>query len=66
MLSYTNKSSIYRILLYFITITLGLLYMFPFVWMVLSSFKLQKDILFVPIKFFPPSIGRLTTALKSC
>jgi len=54
MMSYRKKQNISRILLYFILIVIGLLYIFPFFWMVLSSFKLQKDVLSIPFKFFPP------------
>ena len=38
-----------------ITLTIvGLIFIFPFIWMVLSSLKLNKDVLAIPIKFFPP------------
>jgi ABC-type glycerol-3-phosphate transport system permease component len=43
-----------KILLYLLVITVGLVYLFPFVWMILSSFKLNKDVLAIPIRFLPP------------
>lgn len=44
-----------RFILYFILIIVGLLFIFPFIWMVLSSLKLNKDVLAIPIKFLPPT-----------
>ena len=44
-----------RVLLYLLVITVGLVYLFPFVWMILSSFKLNKDVLAIPIRFLPPT-----------
>ena len=44
-----------NILLYSVLILVGLLFIFPFIWMVLSSLKLNKDVLAIPIKFFPPT-----------
>jgi ABC-type glycerol-3-phosphate transport system permease component len=33
----------------------GVAYLFPFFWMILSSFKLNKDVLAIPIRFLPPT-----------
>ena len=43
-----------KIFLYLLVITVGLVYLFPFVWMILSSFKLNKDVLAIPVRFLPP------------
>jgi len=54
MLSYIAKQKILRRVLYFFLVVSGLIYIFPFIWMVLSSFKYLEDVLAVPIHFFPP------------
>jgi len=54
MVSYRTGTTIKKVILYTIIIAIGLAYIFPFIWMVLSSFKLNKDVLAIPIKFFPP------------
>jgi multiple sugar transport system permease protein len=36
-------------------IIIGLIFIFPIIWMVLSSLKLNKDVLAIPIKFLPPT-----------
>ncbi len=41
-------------ILYLVVASVGIIFVFPFFWMVLSSFKLNKDILAVPLRFFPP------------
>ena len=46
--------NIKKIILYAIIILIGVLFIFPFIWMVLSSLKMNKDVLAVPIRFFPP------------
>lgn len=43
-----------KIVLTITLIIVGLIFIFPFIWMVLSSLKLNKDVLAIPIKFFPP------------
>jgi ABC-type glycerol-3-phosphate transport system permease component len=53
MISYRLKENIQRAILYLIIAILALLFLFPFFWMVLSSFKLNKDVLAIPIRFFP-------------
>ena len=53
--SYNIRKRILNILLYSVLILVGLLFIFPFIWMVLSSLKLNKDVLAIPIKFFPPT-----------
>jgi ABC-type glycerol-3-phosphate transport system permease component len=42
-----------QLLLYAIGIVVGLLYVFPFFWMLVSSFKFNEEVLKVPIQFFP-------------
>jgi ABC-type glycerol-3-phosphate transport system permease component len=54
MATNTLRRFIVRLALYFILIVSGLIYIFPFIWMVLSSFKFLEDVLAVPIRFFPP------------
>lgn len=49
-----GKAGICKIVLYISLIVIGLIYVFPFIWMVLSSFKLNKDVLAIPIKILPP------------
>lgn len=46
----TNTS---RVFLYVILLAAGMAFVFPFVWMVFSSLKFNKDVLAVPIRFFP-------------
>ena len=46
--------NIKKIILYTIIIVIGVIFIFPFIWMVLSSLKMNKDVLAVPIRFFPP------------
>lgn len=48
-----SSRSIRKFILYFVLVVLGLTFVFPFVWMVLSSLKLNKDVLAIPIKFLP-------------
>jgi multiple sugar transport system permease protein len=43
-----------RILHYLVVIGIGLIILFPFIWMVLGSFKYNKDILDIPVKLLPP------------
>ncbi len=44
-----KKSALYAVLL-----ILGLAFVFPFFWMMISSVKLNKDVLAIPIRFLPP------------
>lgn len=43
-----------RAALYLVIIALGLAFVFPFFWMVVSSLKLNKDVLAIPVRFLPP------------
>jgi multiple sugar transport system permease protein len=43
-----------RALLYAVIGVLGFAFLFPFFWMIISSFKLNRDVLAIPIHFFPP------------
>ncbi len=40
--------------LYTAIVIIGVFFIFPFLWMVFSSFKLNKDVLALPIRFLPP------------
>lgn len=55
MTSRRLRSTIQGTILYLALIVLGFIFVFPFFWMVISSFKLNKDILAIPIRFFPPT-----------
>jgi ABC-type glycerol-3-phosphate transport system permease component len=54
MASYRTSENIKRAVLYLVLGIIGLFFVFPFFWMVLSSFKENKDILAIPLRFFPP------------
>jgi multiple sugar transport system permease protein len=54
MKSYKSAQNIQRAILYTVMVILGFLFLFPFFWMIISSFKLNKDVLALPIRFFPP------------
>lgn len=43
-----------RTILYVVIAVLGLVFVFPFFWMVVSSLKLNRDVLAIPIRFLPP------------
>jgi len=47
------KKKSQRVIIYVVLITIGLSFLFPFIWMVISSFKSQAEVLAIPIKFFP-------------
>ncbi|WP_054951439.1 carbohydrate ABC transporter permease [Numidum massiliense] len=55
------------ILPHLLLITLGLLFLFPFVWLLLTSLKTSQEIFQVPIKFFPekPQWGNFVDAIKA-
>ena len=55
MITYRTIENIQRTILYFVIALLGLAFLFPFFWMILSSFKLNRDVLAIPIRFFPPT-----------
>ena len=54
MISYALKEHVQRVILYIVIAALGIVFVFPFLWMALSSFKTMKDVLAIPIRFFPP------------
>jgi multiple sugar transport system permease protein len=54
MPSYTARTHAQRTALYVVLAVLGLLFLFPFFWMIISSVKLNKDVLAIPVRFFPP------------
>ncbi len=49
-----NKDRIKTVILYAVVIVIGFFFVFPFFWMVISSLKLNKDVLALPVRFFPP------------
>lgn len=50
----TTKEFLTRAVHYLVVILIGLVILFPFIWMVLGSFKFNKDILDIPVKLLPP------------
>ncbi len=54
MPSYTSRVHAQRVTLYVILVLLGLVFIFPFFWMLISSVKLNRDVLAIPIQFLPP------------
>ena len=54
MISYRSKDNIQRVLLYLVVGVIGALFIFPFYWMIISSLKLNRDVLAVPPQFIPP------------
>lgn len=54
MASVKVTENVLRTILYAIVLCLGVIFVFPFFWMILSSFKMNNDILAVPLRFFPP------------
>jgi ABC-type glycerol-3-phosphate transport system permease component len=54
MSSYRGKENALRACLYAVVIVLGFVFVFPFFWMAISSVKLNRDVLAIPIRFFPP------------
>jgi multiple sugar transport system permease protein len=53
--SYKRRRIVGTIALNASAIVIGLAFAFPFAWMILSSLKLNKDVLAYPIGFLPPS-----------
>lgn len=54
MRSYRTQRNIQKAIIYAVMAVLGFLFLFPFFWMIISSFKFNKDVLAIPIRFFPP------------
>jgi ABC-type glycerol-3-phosphate transport system permease component len=52
--SMSQRRRIQRVVIHTIATILCAISIFPFVWMVLSSFKYNRDVLSVPLRFFPP------------
>ena len=55
MSSYLTSRRVLRTLLYAAIAVIGFAFVFPFLWMLISSFKLNRDVLAIPIQFFPPT-----------
>jgi multiple sugar transport system permease protein len=53
MISYRTVERWQRLILYVLVAALGFVFLFPFFWMIVSSLKLNKDVLAIPIRFFP-------------
>ena len=52
-----NKSTINKIIVYLLLIAGSFIMIFPFVWMILSSFKTSAEIIAFPPKLFPSQIN---------
>ena len=62
-----TKETLSLIIHYLAVIVCGLIILFPFIWMVLGSFKYNKDILDIPVKLLPPqwNFGSYRSAFAS-
>ena len=54
MISNRTADRTKAIILYVVVIALGIIFVFPFFWMIISSFKFNKDVLALPVRVFPP------------
>jgi multiple sugar transport system permease protein len=54
MSTFRSAEKSLRALLYVVIAVIGFAFVFPFFWMIVSSFKLNRDVLAIPIRFFPP------------
>jgi multiple sugar transport system permease protein len=54
MATFTAGLRIKRAVLYTVLGLLGFVFVYPFFWMIVSSLKLNRDVLAIPIRFFPP------------
>ena len=54
MALYRTKERAQQAVLYAAIAVLGFVFVFPFFWMAISSVKLNRDVLAIPIRFFPP------------
>ena len=51
---FLGNDRVLRTVLYVVIAVVGIAFVFPFFWMVISSVKLNKDVLAFPVRFFPP------------
>jgi len=59
-ISNRGKLKIAALVLNLVLLIIGIIYLIPFIWMVLSSFKLNADVLSIPIKILPePGISKV-------
>ncbi len=54
MPSSRTRGKVLGAVLYAVIGVLGLVFVYPFLWMIVSSLKLNRDVLAIPIHFFPP------------
>ena len=54
MALYRTKERAQQAVLYTAIVVLGFVFVFPFFWMAISSVKLNRDVLAIPVRFFPP------------
>ena len=43
----------FKVIIYFLAIILAILFLFPFIWLILSSLKSKAEIFSIPMTFFP-------------
>jgi len=53
MIGYRTRRTTQRVILYTMIGVLEVVFVFPFFWMIMSSLKLNKDVLAVPLKLLP-------------
>lgn len=53
MTSHRTTETVQRAILFVLAAVLGFVFLFPFFWMLISSVKLNKDVLAIPVRFFP-------------
>lgn len=51
---YRTKKTVGTIILHLVVAFIGLIMLFPFIWMILGSFKYNKDVLSIPVNLLPP------------
>lgn len=54
ILGYRQQEMVYRAILYLLLAAAAFIFVFPFVLMVLSSFKFNRDVLAIPLRILPP------------
>lgn len=54
MSSYTARTTSLKVIMYSFITVIEVVFIFPFFWMVISSLKLEKDVLAIPMRFLPP------------
>lgn len=53
MTGYSKKRTLLKVILYIVLALIAFVFIFPFIMMVLSSFKFNEDVLAIPVKIIP-------------